>query len=231
MSSGRNTIEVTANGLTISGIVAPVPDARALIVALHGGGFTSQYFDVPGSEEGSLIDLANRAGYTVVCFDRPGHGASTQIPAAENSYELQAEVLGASAAAAADRLGRGSVFLIGHSIGGMIAAREHSVPLVGISVTGMGAVIPPGGASEGLRSIATGGAFELPADQTDSMMFGPPGTFRAAAVEGAHAAYAPALAHRRSWVGRPAPTVARARGHGSRSERARRVRLPLGLRA
>jgi pimeloyl-ACP methyl ester carboxylesterase len=44
-----------------------------LVVAIHGGGFTSAYFDVPGY---SLLKRAALLGIPAVAVDRPGYAAS-----------------------------------------------------------------------------------------------------------------------------------------------------------
>ena len=44
-----------------------------LVIALHGGTYTSAYFDVPGY---SLLDRASGLGIPVIAVDRPGYGGS-----------------------------------------------------------------------------------------------------------------------------------------------------------
>ncbi|HEY9304749.1 MAG TPA: alpha/beta hydrolase, partial [Mycobacterium sp.] len=39
---------VIVDGVPMSAVVAEAPDPRAVIVAIHGGGTTSIYFDCPG---------------------------------------------------------------------------------------------------------------------------------------------------------------------------------------
>ena len=48
----------------------PLPNAP-LIVAIHGGTYTSAYFDVPGY---SLLDRADASGVPIIAPDRPGYG-------------------------------------------------------------------------------------------------------------------------------------------------------------
>ena len=47
-----------------------------LLVALHGGSYSSKYFDSPGY---SLLDRAAAAGCSAVALDRPGYTASTLL--------------------------------------------------------------------------------------------------------------------------------------------------------
>lgn len=43
-------------------------DGAPLVVALHGGTYTSEYFDIPGY---SLLDRASAEGIPVIAIDRP----------------------------------------------------------------------------------------------------------------------------------------------------------------
>ncbi|HXC76114.1 MAG TPA: hypothetical protein VNU19_03595, partial [Candidatus Acidoferrum sp.] len=64
-----------------------------LLVALHGGTYTSEYFNVAGSPAGSFVEVANRNGFSVVTIDRPGYGTSGHLPDADNTFARQAELL------------------------------------------------------------------------------------------------------------------------------------------
>ena len=197
MAQQRTTVEFKADGLTISALTtAPVPDSpRPLIAALHGGTYTSRYFDVAGSPEGSFMDTAAASGYQVVSFDRPNYGGSSPLAPEQNTFDRHAELLADAIAQAARRFSAERVLLVGHSIGGMIAlmiaAGETDFPLVGVSATGMGAVIPVGGAAQALGSLPVDQTVDLPYDQRDQVMFGPDFTHSAAAVAQAHGSYAP----------------------------------------
>src|SRR5690606_2910808 len=80
------------DGVPVSGLLAEVPDPRAVLVALHGGATSAAYFDCPGHPELSLLRTAARLGFTVLALDRPGYGASApfaeQIAQAERRIEL-----------------------------------------------------------------------------------------------------------------------------------------------
>ena len=64
-----------------------------LLVALHGGTYTSAYFGVAGGPAGSFLDIAARNGFAVLTVDRPGYGDSTLLPEEENTFARQAEIL------------------------------------------------------------------------------------------------------------------------------------------
>src|SRR3954453_9376120 len=173
-------------------------NGRPLIVTLHGGLYTSRYFDVPSWPGGSFLDLASQRGYPTVSFDRPSYGASAELAPEQNTFERQAELLGAAVGEVA---GDSRVVLVGHSIGGMIAltiaAMSDGPALLGVSVTGMGAVIPPGGASAQLAPAAASSGEDviaLPPEACDPVMFGPPETFDPEVLDAAHATYSPAPA-------------------------------------
>lgn len=193
-------MKIEIDGLQIAGTRRDPAEAsaRPMIVMLHGGLYTSRYFDVPVSPGGSFVDLASRLGYPTVSFDRPGYGASGKLPPQENTFERQAELLGAAIREVA---GDSGILLVGHSIGGMIAltiaAMDDGPALLGVSATGMGAVIPSGGASEQLAEAAASSGEDviaLPPEACDPVMFGPLDTFDPRVLDAAHATYAPAPA-------------------------------------
>lgn len=189
---------VTVEGTDISYALhmAPQPGSELpLLVALHGGTYTSHYFHVAGSPAGSFVQVANRNGFSVLTIDRPGYGTSGHLSDADNTFARQAELLDAAIGQILPRSGATSVVLVGHSIGGMIglemAARPPSWNLIGISATGCGAIIPGGGAADTLAGLPLSGVVDLPQADRDRVMFGPPGSFRPEALEAAHESYAP----------------------------------------
>ncbi|NEA40540.1 alpha/beta hydrolase family protein [Streptomyces sp. SID11385] len=200
MAAPRERLTLDVGGVKLTALVArpeAVPEGgpKPLIVALHGGTYTADYFSVEGGSAGSFLDVAAAHGHVVFAFDRPGYGGSAVFPPAENTFTRHAEVLTSAVEAVAEQEGATQVLLVGHSIGGMIAlmiaARAPRLPLVGVSATGMGAVIPPGGAAEALAELPADATVDLPYDQRDQVMFGPAGTFREEAVRQAHGSYAP----------------------------------------
>lgn len=168
-----------------------------LLVALHGGLYTGQYFNVAGSDAGSFTDIANRNGFDLITIDRPGYGASDPLLAEENTFARQGELLdGAIGCFLASYDNAAGVVLVGHSIGGMIglevAARRPEWSLLGISATGMGARIPPHGAAEELGAIPLHGIVDVPIPEREKLWYGPEGSYTTAAVEAARQSYAPA---------------------------------------
>lgn len=95
----------------------------------------------------------------------------------------------------------------------MIAASARRLPLVGVSATGMGAVIPAGGAAEALGSLPPDETVDLPYEERDRVMFGPLHTYGAEGVRQAHGSYAPVpvreLVQAPAWPKEHLPTVAR----------------------
>ncbi|MBO2463944.1 alpha/beta hydrolase [Actinomadura violacea] len=197
MAQQRETLTFEVDGHKITALAAgtAADSGRPLIVALHGGTYTARYFDVAGADQGSFLDVAGRAGYRVVAFDRPGYGGSTPLDPDANTFARHVELLDSAIGQAVERSGAGGVFLVGHSIGGMIAlmiaAGDPGFPLIGVSATGMGAVIPPGGAAEALGSLPPDQTVDLPYDQRDQVMFGPESTYGRGGLEQAHGSYAP----------------------------------------
>lgn len=152
--------------------------ARPVIVAIHGGTYTSAYFDVPGH---SLLGRAAEAGFDIVAPDRPGYGASTALEDAPDLIQKNAERLDRLMPAILQAIGRpGSpVVLVGHSIGGAIvvslAALGPAWDLAGIAVSGVGVVTPPESA-KAYATLPREYFVELPGPMKDRLMFRPAGT-------------------------------------------------------
>ncbi|WP_127501840.1 alpha/beta hydrolase [Actinoplanes solisilvae] len=192
-------LAVTVNGRrVVARVAAPAPGgSKPLIAALHGGMYTGRYFDIDGYGNGSFMDLAVSRGYAVAAFDRPGYGDSFVPTPDENSFEQHAVWLADAIGQTAQHFGTDRVFLVGHSIGACvamtIAARDRDFRLSGLSMTGMGAVIPPGGNGHALAEQEQSEAVEIPFEQRDLVMFGPEHTRTETAVKAAHAAYNPVV--------------------------------------
>lgn len=186
-----------AQNMVISGRKR-VPDATTaadtpLVVALHGGTYTSKYFDVPGY---SLLDRAAAVGVPILAIDRPGYGATTPVQPDDSIILANATVLDHVVAEVWEHHGKGAagVVLIGHSIGGAvvsaIAARCPTWPLLGIAISGCLLRVPDESrvAWEALPEAET---VELPDPMKDAVMFGPPWTHREDMPGASHAADAP----------------------------------------
>ena len=119
-----------------------------LLVALHGGTYTSEYFSVAGGPSGSFLDIAGRNGFAVLTVDRPGYGESTLLAEEENTFARQAEILDGVIAEALAVWPATGVVLVAHSIGGMIsleiAARHPRWPLLGVTIIHRFGTLAPG---------------------------------------------------------------------------------------
>jgi pimeloyl-ACP methyl ester carboxylesterase len=92
--------------------VAPATTARGTVVLLHGKNFSGSYFET------TAIALRD-AGYRVIMPDQIGFGKSTK-PA---HYQFSLHQLAANTRALLQAVGVNRAHVLGHSMGGMIAAR------------------------------------------------------------------------------------------------------------
>ena len=166
-----------------------------LVVALHGGTYTSAYFDVPGY---SLLDRAGALGIPILAVDRPGYEDSPSLEGEDASIQGHARFLTKALQEAWERYGAATrgIVLIGHSIGDAIAismaANPDELPLLGLAVSGVRLNTP-----EAFRDqfAATPDALtiDFPTPLKDHVMFGPEGSFHPAMPKGSHPANGPAL--------------------------------------
>ena len=170
----------SADGRVYSGrrnAVEPAVGAP-LVIALHGGTYTSEYFDIPGY---SLLDRAEAAGVPVIALDRPNYAGSSPLEGDEIVL-ANADVLSTAIGEIWEQHGGAAtgVVLIAHSIGGAvataIAAAQPSWPLQGLAISGCLVRVPEESraAWEGLPPIPM---IDLPVPMKDQVMFGPAGTF------------------------------------------------------
>lgn len=170
-----------------------------LVVAIHGGTYTSAYFDGAGA---SLFEQAAALGIPVIAPDRPGYIGSAPLAKADMTVRGQARHIAQALADAWARYGQGTagIVLLGHSIGGAIAATiaadlagdaANTFPLLGLVVSGVCMRTPPEHKPmwESLPDTPT---VEMPPGVKDMVMFGPPGSFVPAMVQVAATADAPA---------------------------------------
>lgn len=134
---------VNAGGIPMSALVAEVPDPHAVVVALHGGGTTSVYFDCPGQSQLSLLRTGAALGYTVIALDRPGYGSSALYPEEIADPAQRVELAyRAVEAILADRARGAGLFVLGHSNGCELALRmaadDRGAELLGIELAGTG---------------------------------------------------------------------------------------------
>ncbi len=171
----------------------PVEDdgTSPVIVAVHGGAYTSHYWDFASLGAEALSQVGPAAGLPVIAVNRPGSGQDDVEPM---GFDEQADLIVETAAGLLETtLGSGArsrpVFVIGHSIGGMItchlaASRPDTIDLVGISVSGFTSRAATGEAYQGLLAIAeaTEPVSFSPEDRFGGF-FGAPGTWDQAVVD------------------------------------------------
>jgi pimeloyl-ACP methyl ester carboxylesterase len=183
-----------ARGMTFSGRglrpSSPVAADTPLIVALHGGTYTSTYFDVPGC---SLLDQAQALGIPVLAIDRPSYGRSTRAADASSIILQNAELLDQLTGELWDSYGAGTagVVLIGHSVGGAVttalAARHPSWPLLGIAISGCLLQVPTE-SGDAWAALPDSEMVTMPGEVKDFVMFGPDWTHSDAMPAASHVA-------------------------------------------
>lgn len=164
--------------------LARLENARAdapLIIAIHGGTYTSRYFDVPGH---SLLDAAAERRLPVIAIDRPSYGSTPTLAAGELTLQGQARALARDLGEAWRMFGsdRPGVVIIAHSIGAgiscLVAAGQPEFPLLGLAVSGIG-MRTPAEHQPMWESLPDIPLVLLPDDLKDSVMFGPQGSYGA----------------------------------------------------
>lgn len=143
-SSGVRRVTLDAGGLPLSGLLAePAGPPRATVLALHGSGMNSGYFDGQAHPDLSLLTLGAALGHTVLALDRPGYGASAAHLPQGQSLREQAATLRRALTDHTSRhsLGEG-VLVLAHSFGGKVAltAAAHGLhpDLLGLDISGCG---------------------------------------------------------------------------------------------
>ncbi len=169
----------------------PIDGPHPLVIAVHGGTYTSGYFDVPGH---SLIARSVVNGIPAIAIDRYGYGGTplhddmTILGQAAALREALVDVWNAHCGDA-----RGIV-LIGHSIGAAIAlglaADPGRLPLLGVAVSGIG-VRTPGTHADMWNALPDLPKVEMPGPVKDQLMFGEAGSFGAHMPAASRVANAP----------------------------------------
>ena len=165
-----------------------------LVIAIHGGTYTSAYFDLPGR---SLLDASEANGIPIIAIDRPGYGTSPMLAPDQMNITGQAAFLTGALSEIWRLYGKDcpGIVLIGHSIGAAIAATIASapgtLPLLGLAISGLGLTTTPGD-FERWQSLPDIPLVTMPPEIKDSVMFGPEGSYEADMPAAGHAANAPA---------------------------------------
>ncbi len=175
----RDRIRIDTGGGVVTGVHTPPGRAGTpLVVCIHGGSYTSGYFDVPGY---SLLDAAIANGLQAIALDRPGYAGSTPLPEDRVSFAANAAVLEAAIVELLERAPAGcpGVVLVGHSIGGAISvhlgAGATSWPLLGLSIHGIGTATPPHLANVWHEAPPLPTVL-VPDEARAALMYGPPWT-------------------------------------------------------
>lgn len=182
-----------------------VPGSRTsalpFIVAVHGGSYTSDYFDA--DENHSLRHISQTLGIPVIAIDRPGYHGTSPLPETpakssfikEQGAYLHRIILPFLWKEYASLLGVASIFLYAHSIGGavsVVAASLHesecapaSYPLCGISISGVGSNVKTLPMEEFNKDVKemVGISMRFPNDQKDMLMLGPAKLYDPAILE------------------------------------------------
>jgi pimeloyl-ACP methyl ester carboxylesterase len=165
-----------------------------LVIAVHGGTYTSRYFDVPGY---SMFSRAAEVGMPMLAPDRPGYGESLEMPESDSTLQGNAAFLRQALSEAWGRYGGSArgIVLVGHSIGAaismIVAGEKLDWPLLGLALSGVGLRTPPGH-REAWAALPPTYRVEIPSALKDQVMFGPPGSFDDDMPTASHIANAPA---------------------------------------
>ncbi len=172
--------ELSGRSYRPDGALAP---HTPLVVAIHGGTYTSAYFDIAGC---SLFAQAQANRIPLIAPDRPGYEGSAALAAANMNIAGQARYITSALKDAWQRHGAGTagIVLLGHSIGGAIAAQiaanvadgTGGFPLLGLAISGVCLHTPPefGPLWAQLPDTPTVG---MPREVKDMVMFGPEGSY------------------------------------------------------
>jgi pimeloyl-ACP methyl ester carboxylesterase len=172
---------------------------RPLVVAIHGGSYSSTYFTASSGTTRSSLQIAEALDVPLIAIDRPGYRSSTaigQVPAGstflrEEGIHLHTKLLPALWQEFGLSAGAATIVLLSHSLGtpsAVIAAALHvrasedsskahslSYPLGGLIISGWGVdhARPISEQAALIQSWAKGDKISWPLDFKDQPMFGP----------------------------------------------------------
>ena len=150
-----------------------------VVIALHGGTYSSKYFNIPGH---SLLDNATTQGIAVIAVDRPNYIGSSPLTSEDSILADNATILSDAIGSIFSEYGgdAAGVVLVAHSIGGaiatIIAATQQTWPLLGLATSGCLVRVPPESA-EAWSALPDIPMIDLPVPLKDQLMFGPPETY------------------------------------------------------
>ncbi|MDP6943713.1 MAG: alpha/beta hydrolase [Myxococcota bacterium] len=129
----------------------PVAGARSLVVVVHGfGEHSGRYLHV--------MDALNEAGHACLTIDLRGHGRSGGRRAFVERFSDYLDDVDAAVGLARERMAEGELFLIGHSMGGLVVASwiaERGDQATGfvLSSPAMGVALPVPGWKDALGRV------------------------------------------------------------------------------
>jgi len=115
MTTIEETI-TTGDGLRLYVKRRVVENARGEVVIAHGFGEHSGRY-------GPLAERLNRESYSVTAYDHRGHGLSDGLPGHVENFSEYEDDLDKLIASVRERADARPIFLIGHSMGGLVALR------------------------------------------------------------------------------------------------------------
>jgi len=179
------TKDIALSGLSVKPADRP---AKGLILALHGGSYSAGYWNYADVRGSSLMALAASLGFAVLAVDRPGYGASHDFDPTRLGLDSQVEFFfDAIEAWSRENDFNGPVFVIGHSIGGILtllmAAHARGSRLSGVDVLGVPFKFPETEAGAEVNSWSmTGTHVPFPDEKARKwLMYGPESTYDAKA--------------------------------------------------
>jgi pimeloyl-ACP methyl ester carboxylesterase len=160
------------------------------VVALHGAGYSSGYWDYANRNELSFLELGAHLGFDVLALDRPGYAGSFGVAPERSRLADQADTI-FDAIEVWRRTANitGPTFLIGHSVGAALAlimaghARAGSISAV--DVLGVPYRFARGPDGEAVVSRRATGSHVPPLDDASrrAWLYGPDNTFDADLIE------------------------------------------------
>lgn len=170
------TPQIRLSAMTNKGVAQPT---RGVILALHGGGYSAGYWNCPVRGT-SFFTLAAKLGFHVVAPDRPGYGSSHDFEPARLGLDSQVEFLFDALESWSNTHDySGPAFVIGHSLGGIIAllmaAHPRAQRLGAVDVLGVPIRFRANPAGETVNSFSQSGTHVPPVDKQTRrlLMFGP----------------------------------------------------------